>query len=169
MMYFASLPTPDGEFSVVVRDAAVIASGWTTDRADLLSRVNAQLVEPDLTDSEEEAGFALEAVRAYYDGELSAIDAVPVRQVASPFRARAWQELRDIAPGAPITYAELAGRAGNPAAIRAAAGACAANPAALFVPCHRVVAKGGGLAGFLYGVDVKAHLLAHETQHAPRG
>lgn len=166
MMHIGSVSTPDGDFSVIVRGRAVIASGWTTDWADLLSRVRSQAESPGLEASKEETGFALEAVRAYYDGDLRAIDTVPVHQVASPFRGRAWRALRGIAPGAPITYTELAARAGNPAAVRAAASACAANPAALFVPCHRVVAKGGGLAGFLYGVDVKRRLLAHEAVHA---
>lgn len=166
MKYIGSVPTPDGDFSVIVHDRAVIASGWTTDWADLLSRVRIQEDEPGLEASKEETSLALEAVRAYYDGDLRAIDAVSVRQAASPFRARAWRALRGIAPGAPITYTELAERAGNPAAVRAAASACATNPTALFVPCHRVVAKGGGLAGFLYGVDIKRRLLEHEAAHA---
>jgi methylated-DNA-[protein]-cysteine S-methyltransferase len=62
-----------------------------------------------------------------------------------------------------VTYAAYATLAGNPAAIRAAASACAKNAAALFVPCHRVVRTGGALGGFRWGVDTKRWLLAHEA------
>jgi methylated-DNA-[protein]-cysteine S-methyltransferase len=65
--------------------------------------------------------------------------------------------------GAPVTYAELAAKAGRPAAVRAAAGACGSNAAALFVPCHRVLRTGGALGGFRWGLDVKRWLLDHEA------
>jgi methylated-DNA-[protein]-cysteine S-methyltransferase len=71
--------------------------------------------------------------------------------------------------GEPDTYAAFAARCGRPAAVRAAAGACARNAAALFVPCHRVLATGGGLGGFRWGTPVKRWLLDHEAEHAPVG
>ena len=89
-----------------------------------------------------------QAVRDYLAGDLTAIDAVPVEQATTPFLERAWDELRAIPPGAPETYAQLAARSGNAAAVRAAGSACARNPTALFVPCHRIVRTGGGLGGF---------------------
>ena len=77
---------------------------------------------------------------------------------------RAWETLRKVPAGSTLTYGEFAVQAGNPRAIRAAAGACAANAAVLFVPCHRVVSAGGKLGGFRYGVDIKQGLLELETQ-----
>ena len=62
-----------------------------------------------------------------------------------------------------MTYSEFAALAGRPAAIRAAASACARNAAALFVPCHRVLRTGGALGGFRWGLDVKRWLLTHES------
>jgi methylated-DNA-[protein]-cysteine S-methyltransferase len=88
---------------------------------------------------------------------------VPVAQSATPFLERAWAELRKIRAGVPETYGQLAARCGSPAAVRAAGSACARNPIALFVPCHRIVRTGGGLGGFAYGLDVKRWLLAHEA------
>jgi methylated-DNA-[protein]-cysteine S-methyltransferase len=74
--------------------------------------------------------------------------------------------LRTVPAGEPDTYAAFAARCGRPAAVRAAAGACARNAAALFVPCHRVLATGGGLGGFRWGTPVKRWLLDHEAAHA---
>lgn len=168
MMHLGTVTTPDGDFSVIVCGAAVIASGWTTDHVDLLSRVHPSLAGSSLGADADATRQALDAVQAYYDGHIDAIDGVEVAQAATSFRARVWRALRDVAPGSPISYAELASRSGNPSAIRAAASACAANPAALFVPCHRVVAKNGGLAGFLYGLELKRRLLHREAEAHPQ-
>ena len=71
--------------------------------------------------------------------------------------------LRTVPAGEPVTYTEFAELAGRPAAVRAAAMACARNAAALFVPCHRVLRLDGSLGGFRWGLDVKRWLLAHEA------
>jgi O-6-methylguanine DNA methyltransferase len=90
------------------------------------------------------------------------LEAVPVRAGGTAFQRAVWDVLRAIAPGETLTYAELAAAAGRPGAARAAGGACGANPAALFVPCHRVVAA-HGLGGFGWGLGVKSALLAREA------
>jgi methylated-DNA-[protein]-cysteine S-methyltransferase len=87
------------------------------------------------------------------------------QQTDGAFLAAAWQVLRKVAPGEPVSYTELATRTGNPRANRAAAQACARNAAALFVPCHRVIRTDGSLGGFRWGVDVKRWLLSHESAH----
>jgi methylated-DNA-[protein]-cysteine S-methyltransferase len=103
------------------------------------------------------------AVEAYYDGEWEIPLSIPIHQTASAFRLRAWTALRSIPAGHPITYADLAARAGSPLAVRAAGSACATNPAALFQPCHRVLRTGGALGGFGFGLDVKQALLTRES------
>jgi methylated-DNA-[protein]-cysteine S-methyltransferase len=85
-----------------------------------------------------------------------------VRQRSGPYREHAWEVLRGVPAGDPVTYTEYADRTGRPAAVRAAAGACARNAAALFVPCHRVLRSDGTLGGFRYGLPVKESLLARE-------
>ena len=72
--------------------------------------------------------------------------------------------MREIKPGEPITYTAFAALAGRPAAVRAAAQACARNAPALFVPCHRVLRTDGGLGGYRWGLDVKKWLLGHERR-----
>ncbi|GHG48174.1 putative methylated-DNA:protein-cysteine methyltransferase [Flavimobilis marinus] len=168
---FATLPTPDGPFTVLAGADAVLASGWTGDVAGLLA-----LVHPLLRPAEVAAarvgeagvlGSAVEAVTAYYAGDLAAPARVPVRQTSGEFRVHAWDVLREVGPGERVTYTEYAARAGRPAAVRAAAAACAMNAAALFVPCHRVLGADGGLRGFRYGTAIKRSLLDRETPPAP--
>jgi methylated-DNA-[protein]-cysteine S-methyltransferase len=78
--------------------------------------------------------------------------------------------MREIKPGAPVTYSEFARLAGRPAAIRAAAAACARNPVALFTPCHRVLRLDGSLGGYRWGLPVKQLLLEHEAaEHSGPG
>jgi len=89
---------------------------------------------------------------------------VPVRQRSGEFLTHAWDVLRKIPAGDPVTYTEFAALAGRPAATRAAANACARNAAALFVPCHRVLRIGGALGGFRWGLPAKRWLLDHEAR-----
>jgi methylated-DNA-[protein]-cysteine S-methyltransferase len=159
MMYSSTVDTPIGPFTVLADDEAVLASGWTSTVDDLLSLV------PPMPRPEPRAdlGAFTKAVLAYHDGDLAAIDDIPVRQPGGPFLATAWTHLRAVPAGAPVTYTELAALAGRPAAVRAAAQACARNAAALFVPCHRVIRLDGTLGGFRWGLPVKRWLLAHEN------
>ena len=167
---FATTVTPPGPFTVVVtrdhdgRDV-VLASGWTDDVAALLPLVHRAL-RPTWVESADRLPV-LDAVDAFVAGDVTAIDAVPVRQRSGPFLEDAWEVLRTVPPGRPETYTDFAARCGRPAAVRAAAGACSRNAAALFIPCHRVLAAGGGLGGFRWGTPVKRWLLGHEAEHAP--
>jgi AraC family transcriptional regulator of adaptative response/methylated-DNA-[protein]-cysteine methyltransferase len=75
-----------------------------------------------------------------------------------------WKALQAIPAGATSTYTEVARRIGKPKAVRAVAGACAANPVAIAIPCHRVVRSDGDLAGYYWGVERKRELLRRETK-----
>ncbi len=165
----ATVATPDGPFTVVVSDGVVLASGWTDEVPALVALIHPSLrpagVEPVAAD-DPRAAVATAAVVAYYAGDTEAIAAVPVRQVSGPFRSHAWDTLRTVAPGHPVTYAEYAALSGRPRAVRAAGSACALNAAALFVPCHRVLRTDGSLGGFRYGLAVKQSLLDREAASA---
>ncbi|MFI5496513.1 methylated-DNA--[protein]-cysteine S-methyltransferase [Actinoplanes sp. NPDC051859] len=162
MNQYTTLDTPAGPFTYVVSDAgAVRAAGFTAEVDELLPLVHEKLREE--TRPAADPGVVGAAVRSYLDGDLAAIDDVVVEQhTGGPFLAHAWQVMREIKPGAPVTYTRFAELAGRPAAIRAAATACARNAAALFVPCHRVLGTDGTLRGYRWGLDVKTWLLAHE-------
>ncbi|MGN9802436.1 methylated-DNA--[protein]-cysteine S-methyltransferase [Micromonospora sp. L32] len=158
------IDTPAGPLSVLAGpDGAVRAAGFTPAPENLLP-----LVHPSLRGAlrhRTDLGPVTVAVRSYLDGDLTAIDGVPVRQHSGgAFMTHAWEVLREVKPGDPVTYTGFAGLAGRPAAVRAAAAACARNAAALFVPCHRVLRTDGTLGGYRWGLDVKEWLLGHERR-----
>jgi methylated-DNA-[protein]-cysteine S-methyltransferase len=167
MSTWTTTETPAGPFTVIADGDVVLASGWTTD-VDRLLALLAEDVRPASVVEAGGSSAAIDAVAAYCDGDLDAPARVAVRQRSGPFITGAWAALRRTAPGEVITYTQLAARAGRPAAVRAAASACARNTSALFVPCHRVVRRDHGLGGFAYGLDVKRWLLDHEQVAARR-
>jgi methylated-DNA-[protein]-cysteine S-methyltransferase len=163
----STVDTSVGPFTAIVDgDGAVVASGWTSDVDGLLSLIPKDLQPPGVR-TVPDLGAVTGAVRGYHAGELSAVDDVPVSLTGGEFLMHAWQVLRVVPAGAPISYTELAAKCGRPAAVRAAAMACARNPVALFVPCHRVLRSDGSLGGFRWGLPVKRWLLAHELEQAP--
>ncbi len=88
---------------------------------------------------------------------------LPLDLRGTAFQQRVWQALRHIPPGRTASYTEIAQLIGAPAAVRAVAGACAANPVAVVVPCHRVVRQDGALSGYRWGVQRKRALLDREA------
>ncbi|MEO8977788.1 MAG: methylated-DNA--[protein]-cysteine S-methyltransferase [Casimicrobiaceae bacterium] len=107
------------------------------------------------------------------DGYLAAVTAMidgredqrplPLDMRGTPFQRRVWDALRAIPPDATQSYTDIARSIGAPAAVRAVAGACAANPLAVAIPCHRALRRDGGLSGYRWGVARKRALLAREA------
>ncbi|SFB59700.1 methylated-DNA-[protein]-cysteine S-methyltransferase [Amycolatopsis marina] len=161
--HWSTLPTPIGPFTAVVAaDGAVLGSGWTDD-PNLLTAVMSPSLRPGDLSRKRDLGEVTAAIRRYHQGELDAVDGIVVRQRSGEFMQQAWDVLRTVPAGKPVTYSDYAALAGRPAAIRAAAAACARNAAALFVPCHRVLRIGGALGGFRWGLQTKRWLLDHEA------
>lgn len=104
----------------------------------------------------------VEALAAYFHGDLRAIDSVQIDPRGTDFQRRVWAALRTIPPGTTWSYAELARAVGQPSAMRAVGAANGRNPIALIVPCHRVIASDGTLCGYGGGLDRKRWLLRHE-------
>ena len=88
---------------------------------------------------------------------------LPLEIRGTTFQQRVWRALREVPAGATATYGEIAERIGAPGAARAVARACASNPLAVAIPCHRVVRTGGGLSGYRWGVERKRALLDREA------
>src|SRR2546425_5620676 len=101
------------------------------------------------------------ALLRYFDGHAEPLD-LPLDLCATAFQRRVWEALRRIPYGATRSYAEIARAIGKPSATRAVARACATNPAALVIPCHRVVRADGGLGGDPRGGARKRAVLEHE-------
>jgi methylated-DNA-[protein]-cysteine S-methyltransferase len=155
-----TIDTADGPFTLLVDEhQRVLASGWTADHDEIAGRLAVKNRPAEISEG---ATDAASAVRAYYDGDLAAIDDVPVLQFGTDMQRTGWNALRRITPGEPLTYTEFAVALGSPSAVRAAASICARNAPALFVPCHRVLRGDGAMGGFAWGIQVKEALLARE-------
>jgi AraC family transcriptional regulator of adaptative response/methylated-DNA-[protein]-cysteine methyltransferase len=100
-------------------------------------------------------------VIAFVERPRTGLD-LPLDVQGTAFQQRVWQALRRIPPGSTASYAEIARRIGAPQAVRAVAGACAANTLAVAIPCHRVVRSDGALSGYRWGVARKRNLLERE-------
>lgn len=109
----------------------------------------------------------LRGLVSFLQGKRRALDLPLDLEGGTELQRRVWRELCKIPYGSTITYSDLAARVNYPNAIRAVASACGRNPLPLIIPCHRVVAKDGGLGGFAWGLDKKAQLLQLEMTVAP--
>lgn len=111
---------------------------------------------------------AFRELKEYFAGERKEFE-TPLSLKGSAFQLRVWEELRRIPYGTTISYADLAGKIGRPAAFRAVAQANAQNPIAIIVPCHRVINANGGLGGYNSGVNKKQQLLDFEKSTLEKG
>lgn len=160
------LDTPIGPLALLERDGILVGSGFTADPSELHDLLHPSLRSEELVMAPD-LGEIGKAHTAYFDGDLTALDALTVHAPASWRREKLWAVLREVPAGQTMTYGELADRAGIPRGARAAGQACAQNRIAPAIPCHRVVAAGGTAArrlnGYAYGLDRKEWLLRHES------
>jgi methylated-DNA-[protein]-cysteine S-methyltransferase len=149
----SSLKTPVGTLNLLADEQILIAANFSSIAA-LGASAEAKSVKsiPAVTD----------LISDYFDGNLSALNGIQVRQDGAVFSQSAWKVMRKVKPGKTLSYAELADRAGSEAAVRAAGSACAKNAIVLVVPCHRIVKTGGALGNYAYGLSKKEWLLRHE-------
>ena len=114
-----------------------------------------------LREGSDPQGFA-PRLRGYFEGDVRALDAIPVDTGGTAFQQRVWKALRRIRAGTTSSYGELAAAIGQPRAVRAVGMANARNPVALILPCHRVIGADGSLTGYGGGLERKRWLLEHE-------
>ncbi len=106
---------------------------------------------------------APERLRGWVEAAFGGGEGVPVQVIGAPFQIKVWEALLVIPPGHVATYAQIAEAIGKPRAVRAVGTAVGANPLAPLIPCHRVIASTGALAGYRWGLPVKRALLAREA------
>lgn len=119
--------------------------------------------QPDAAPRSRRRGIVEDALQAYFAGDLSAIDELPVAPAGSPFQNAVWSALRGVPPGSVTSYAALAAAIGRQSAVRAVGHANGANPISIVIPCHRLVGAGGALTGYGGGITRKRWLLEHEA------
>lgn len=128
----------------------------------LLAELRAAHPKAELVDDEARLHAWFESVREHLLLPRPSLD-LPLDIRGTAFQARVWEALRSIPLGETRSYGALAASLGSPTATRAVASACARNRIALVIPCHRVIGSDGGLAGYRWGVERKARVLAHEA------
>ena len=154
--------SPMGGMLVAHGERGVCAVLLGDDRDALQRELATRFPGATFTEGDDAAHAAAARVVAAIDDPARAHD-VALDARGTPFQRLVWQALREIPRGTTATYTEIAARIGLPSAARAVAGACAANPLAVVVPCHRVVRSDGGLSGYRWGVERKRALLAREA------
>ncbi|MBA3342754.1 MAG: methylated-DNA--[protein]-cysteine S-methyltransferase [Gemmatimonadaceae bacterium] len=140
----------------------VVAVMIGDDRNALRSDMRIRFPLVSLVDGDSESDAIAARIIEFIESPSRALE-LPLDMRGSDFQREVWRALRAIPPGRTATYAEVARSLGRPSAVRAVAAACAANPLAVVVPCHRVVRSDGGLAGYRWGIDRKRALLAREA------
>lgn len=127
----------------------------------LMDDLRARFPAADLLEGDAAFAQVVAQVVAFVEAPRLGLD-LPLDLRGTAFQQRVWRALQAIAPGTTQTYSELAHRIGAPRAVRAVASACAANPLAVAIPCHRVVRADGSLAGYRWGLARKQALLKRE-------
>ena len=160
-LFLTSHKTPIGTLNLIAQEDVLLAANLST-----ISAAKASLDDDDRIRGFKEVRtipVISDLINDYFDGDLSALNAIKVRQPGAPFSQAAWKAMRRIKAGKTMSYADLADRAGSPAAVRAAGSACAKNAIVLVVPCHRIVKTGGALGNYAYGLNKKEWLLRFEA------
>lgn len=155
LIYYTDYDSPIGSLLVAANDKGLVRLEFSCHRR---SRTN-----PQSTPVESAAKLTpyLDQLRQYFAGERREFT-VPLDLHGTPFQIRCWRALLEIGYGEIRTYAQLARAVGSPNGFRAVGAANGANPVAIVVPCHRVIASDGTLGGYGGGLDVKEKLLRLE-------
>lgn len=158
---WASAPTPFGRILLAATERGICRVLLGEDEGELVESLRAELPRASLR---RDAGELRDAVRAVAAALRAgqAVPELPLDVRGTALQERVWRALRSIPRGETRSYSEIAAAIGKPRAVRAVAQACARNPVAVLVPCHRVVGKDGALTGYRWGVGRKRRLLAAE-------
>ncbi|CAP54413.1 putative regulatory protein ada (Regulatory protein of adaptative response) [Gluconacetobacter diazotrophicus PA1 5] len=155
-----------GAILVASSARGVVAILIDDDPNTLVRDLQARFPRAELIGGDEEYERHVALVVGFVEAPGIGLD-LPLDIRGTAFQHRVWSALRDIPAGQTVTYADIARRIGQPQAVRAVAGACAANRIAVAIPCHRVVRNDGALSGYRWGVDRKRILIDRERTAAP--
>lgn len=160
------ITSPIGGMILVMRDRPDLNYALcAVEFDDCLDRLHRNLrlrfKDYDLKKADDPGGHS-SALRAYFDGELEAIDKLPIDSGGTRFQQEVWLRLRGIPAGQTWRYGEMAQQLGRPDAPRAVGAANGRNPLSIVVPCHRLIGSNGKLTGYAGGLKRKQWLLEHE-------
>jgi len=151
-----------GAILVASSKKGVVSILIDSDPAELVRNLQDRFPKANLIGADSNYEALVARVVGFIEAPSLGLD-LPLDIRGTAFQHRVWQALREIPVGQTVSYAEIARRIGAPKAVRAVAGACAANNLAVAIPCHRVVKNDGSLSGYAWGVERKRALLDRET------
>jgi AraC family transcriptional regulator of adaptative response/methylated-DNA-[protein]-cysteine methyltransferase len=160
---YSTIASPIGEVLVAATDNGVCAVKIGDSAASLVRDLRREYPEAIIEAESRPRSEWTKAIASHLRGDLPSLD-LPIDVQATAFQWKVWRALQRIPYGETREYAEVAQSIGKPTAVRAVARACATNPVALVVPCHRVTPKSGGVGGYRWGVQRKEKLLSAESR-----
>ncbi|MGA7886012.1 MAG: bifunctional DNA-binding transcriptional regulator/O6-methylguanine-DNA methyltransferase Ada [Acidobacteriaceae bacterium] len=163
---YAVAACPLGRLLIAATERGLCSVILGTSERELVSQLRAQFPQADIRPNQRLQPM-LRQILTQFTPHPAALD-LSLDLRATAFQMRVWEALRRIPRGETCSYAQLARAVGNPKAVRAVAGACAANPVAVVIPCHRVIGSDGSLTGYRWGSDRKAKLLKMEQRAGKR-
>ena len=160
-MNYAITGSPIGRVLVAATERGICAVSLGEDDAALEQALTAEYPRATIRRDDDALRPNVDSVLAHLR-DRTPLAALPLDLMGTPFQREVWQVLRAIPAGERRTYGQIAATLGNAKGARAVARACAANPAALVIPCHRVVRGDGGAGGYRWGAERKQAILANE-------
>jgi methylated-DNA-[protein]-cysteine S-methyltransferase len=157
----ALLQSPIGPLTLAARNERVCALHFGDELSALTDAHKRRDPLAVVTTAPDPAGAA-SALRAYFEGDIHALDHIAVEMDGTAFQKKVWAALRTVGAGRTASYSGIAHAIGLPSAVRAVGAANGANPVAVIVPCHRIIGTSGSLTGYGGGLHRKRWLLEHE-------
>ncbi|HLF25502.1 MAG TPA: methylated-DNA--[protein]-cysteine S-methyltransferase [Anaerolineae bacterium] len=161
LVYYTALRTPVGRLLIAATEAGLVRISFRQDEAAFVAELRRQL-KADVVKSAEKLASIIAQLENYFAGKQRAFDLPIDWSRIAPFQRSVLTAALNIPAGQVVSYGEIARRIGRPAASRAVGQALGHNPMPIVIPCHRVVASGGGLGGYTGGLRVKQKLLQLE-------
>ncbi|MCS3432738.1 bifunctional DNA-binding transcriptional regulator/O6-methylguanine-DNA methyltransferase Ada [Klebsiella sp. BIGb0407] len=162
-IYFALAICSMGDILVAQSEKGICAILLGDDASILLQDLQDKFPQAELIGGDTQFEALIAQVVGFIEAPEIGLN-LPLDIRGTAFQQRVWQALRDIPPGTTVSYTDIAQQIGSPKAVRAVAGACAANMLAVAIPCHRVVRNDGALSGYRWGIERKRALLNKESK-----
>ena len=167
-IFYSAVACSLGQLLVAVTERGVCKLSLGDAPEPLIADLEAEFARAERIRDDDRVGYWVERVIAFLDGWQPNLD-LPLDIRATAFQLRVWKELQAIPVGETRSYSEVAAAIGQPKALRAVANACARNPVALVIPCHRVIRLDKSLGGYRWGIDRKRAILEREGAYRRQG
>jgi len=163
-LFYSVVTCPLGKLLVAVTDRGICKISLGDNDEELIELLDTEFAKAERILDDEGVGYWVEKIIAYLEGWQPHLD-LPLDIRATAFQMKVWQQLQKIPVGETRTYSDIAEAIDQPTASRAVANACANNPVALVIPCHRIIRKDKSLGGYRWGMERKQALLQQEKHY----